>query len=268
MNEYIYNQLQQPFVATRNDIITKIKNNERVIFTKFGDGEHACMTYHSGTNCDKDTYTSELGTLLRKAFCILSSIEGAYIGKWHGNDTIAFYASIYYDYLITNNKELNYIPFIDYHFITNDIYFNTNDSLYNLVQTIQYSNKNKIIISNSRNQRLMNIFKGNHYMTIPDNSWYANGKYNELYNRIISLLSSDKNDIILIAGGLASKVLIQEIASNFTMVSCIDLGSGFDILARNVDTRGWFNYHSYEDECLYYKNLLPEDWINYKEDKM
>lgn len=246
-------------------MIDKIKNNERVIFTKFGDGEYLCMNYRHGMNCDNDRYTPELGTSLRKAFCILSSMENTYIGKWNDDTINSFNASLYYNYLQELNKPIQYIPFVNYHLITNDQTFNTDTSLYHFVKTIQECHRNKIIISNEKNKRLMTIFKGNEYITIPSNSWYANGYYNELYNDIVSKLSSEQDDMILISGGLASKVLIQEIASQFNKVSCIDIGSGFDILSRNVDTRGWFQFHSYHDECTYYKDLLPDNWTDYIE---
>lgn len=268
--EYINNEINNKYNYNDvNHLLNNLINNKRVIFTKFGDGEGACMLYQQGKNCDNDTYTQELGNELREAFCVLCDMcsdENIYIGKWHSNtQLINFYIDILFDYYINNNKLIKSPPFTDYHFIYPDLNFNKNQNLYNFVDILQKINKYKIIVSNNSNKNLMTIFKGDIYIEIPSNSWYANGEYNNIYYQIYEQLKNNNNGIVLIAGGLASKILIKNLALEFKNASFIDIGSGFDILAKNQYTRAW-NYipnftNSFEAQYEYFKNLLPNNYL-------
>ena len=64
-----------------------IQNNTPVSFSKYGDGEFACMSHKNGCNCDKDTYSSNLSTALNKSFIYMveNTNNNAYIGLWHCN---------------------------------------------------------------------------------------------------------------------------------------------------------------------------------------
>jgi hypothetical protein len=56
----------------------------------------------------------------------------------------------------------------------------------------------------------------------------------------------------------SNKVMLNmQLLQNFNM-SCIDIGSGFDLLATGKHSRPWG--HSYEDELEYYKEILPLNW--------
>ncbi len=61
----------------------------------------------------------------------------------------------------------------------------------------------------------------------------------------------------MIAGGMCSKVLIDDITNQFDL-TFIDLGSGFDLLGSKIKSRPW--KHSYEDELTYYKDFIPHGW--------
>lgn len=265
--EYIIKQINLEYKCNLPDFINKIKNSNRIIFTKFGDGEFNCMNYEKGHNCDGDTYTDNLGDNLKKSFldlCNLSKNEDIYIGKWHSdeNKIIRYYGDLLYNNLIENKTDLIDIPFVDYHLCYNDhLSFGENHDLYNFVKTIQDINKFKIIISNNNNIRLLNIFKGDFYITIPYNSWFANNMYNELYNILYNYLNENNDAIVILSAGLASKILISNLALKFENASFIDIGSGFDLLASKKLTRSWSKTHSYIDEYNYYKNLLPNDFL-------
>jgi len=269
--EFINREVNKPYVYEDiKHLNKKLIKGERVIFTKFGDGEYLCMTLQriGHTNCDNDRYTYELGIELIKAFCNLcerSDKENIYIGKWHHDEVINFYSNILYDYYIENNKELKLIPFVNYHFCQINYNFNKNNNLLEFVKTVKHSNKIKIIISNIQNKKLGIIFNGNYFIEIPNNSWFANGYYNKLEENLINLLNIHNDAIILIAGGLASKVIIANLSNKFQNASFIDIGSSFDILASKIDTRGWGKTseeftNSYENQLEYFKEVLPDNY--------
>ena len=273
--DYINKALQRPYIIDSLESITeKIKNKEKVIFTKFGDGEYIAMRLNdiNDHNCDGDRYTHQLGVETSKAICELadrSSDEYIYIGKWRDyshSEIIEYYHSLYYDYLINNNKEEKYIPFINYTLVYPDNHFDTNNSnIFDFVDTIQKSSYNKVIISNERNMKLQTVFKSDTFISIPEQSWYANGLYDNIKNSIEEILKIKPDSLLLIAAGLASKILINEISKEYPNVSIIDLGSGYDILARKYPTRLWGHGlegfpNCYKNQLEYFKPLLPPNY--------
>ena len=271
--EFINQEINKQFVYEDiRHLNKKLIDGEKVIYTKFGDGEYQCMTLQriGHTNCDSDRYTYELGIELIKAFCNLcerSNNENIYIGKWFNENIQKFYCDFLYDYYISNNKELKPIPFVYYHFCQIDYDFNKNNNLLEFVKTVKKVNKIKIIISNIRNKKLGLIFNGYYFIEIPENSWFADGYYNKLEENLINLLNIHNDAIVLIAGGLASKILIANVSAKFQNASFIDIGSSFDILASKYDSRGWGNtgeefINNYENQLEYFKEVLPENYDN------
>lgn len=268
--EYILQGFNKPFIHENvQHLLTNLCEN-RIIFTKFGDGEGRCMMYHEGANCDNDQHTKQLADALRQSFvtlCDMATTENVYVGKWHSDQHtfINLYLEILYDYCIAKNNPLISPPFVDYHFCYPDNHFHENQNMYDFVKTLQTINKFKIVVSNSSNTNLSHIFKGNVYIEIPSNSWFANGEYDTLYNSIAEYLDQFPDGILLIAGGLASKVLIKNLALNYSKASFIDIGSGFDILCKNVYTRSWNEFenvpNSFENQCKYFADLLPVDYV-------
>lgn len=270
--DYINKALEKPYIIDNVRPITeKIKNKEKVIFTKFGDGEYIAMRLNdiNDHNCDGDTYTHQLGVETSKAICELadrSSDEFIYIGRWHTNEIVKYYHELYYDYLINNNKNEKYIPFVNYHTVYPDNHFDTNDSaLFEFVEAVQKSDYNKVIISNERNKKLQMVFKSDTYICIPERSWYANGLYDDIKNSVEDILKVKKDTLILTAAGLASKILINEISKEYPNTSIIDLGSAYDILAGKYPTRTWGHGlegfpNCYKNQLEYFKPLLPDKY--------
>jgi len=271
--QFINHEVNKPYICEDiRHLLNKLLNNERVIFTKFGDGEYLCMKLENIGSCniDKDTYTLELGLKLREAFCNLcnkSDKENIYIGRWHSDDkkVSIFYCNLLYDFYITNNIELKPVPFVNYHFCLNDYNFNKNNVLFEFVKTIKNINKTKIIVSNYRNKKLSVIFNGNYYIEIPFDSWFANGYYNRLENNLTELLNINNDAIVLIAGGLASKIIISNLSDKFPKTNFIDIGSSFDILVSKTNTRDWGQgkedfANNYKNQYEYYKDILPDNY--------
>ena len=107
--------------------------------------------------------------------------------------------------------------------------------------------------SNAENRRLKAFFRADVFIEIPANNWSFE------YEKWLKLVEQhvEENAILLIAGGMCSKVLIDDITNKFDL-TFIDLGSSFDLLAGKRNSRGW--QHTYQDEVNYYKNLLPSNW--------
>jgi hypothetical protein len=280
MNKELF--IKTEIEKTNNDnvltLLKLINENKRVIFTKFGDGEYFNMTSYLiqkdkmtspyFENCDKDKFTYDFGILLRKAFidlCKRSTKDNIFLGRWHNNDVNIYLLEL----LFENSDKYNLVspPFVNYHYIYPDYEYHKNNNLFNFVKTIQNINNFKLIISNKNNNRLNIIFKGNYYLEIPENSWFAMGLYNQIKDFISKVLNDFNNAFIILAAGMGSKILINELSSLYHNASFLDIGSGFDILASKKDTRNWNqgnssknNYTLYENQVNYFKELLPEDF--------
>lgn len=225
------------------DLLKKLEAGENIVFTKFGDGEYLCMLGIPGHNCDGDTYTFWLKNALKKSLINLSKKENVYIGKWHTAQVCNYYKRIVKPYDIT-------IPFVSYHLIMNDKDFLHVPYMYEFVKFVASTKRKKILFANKYNKRLKDLFKADIFIEIPENSWSL--EYETWKTALEKHI--EKDALILLAGGLCSKVLIHDITSAHD-VSCIDIGSSFDILGGKRNSRGW--QHSYEDEINYYYDLLP-----------
>lgn len=236
-----------------------------IVFTKFGDGEVQCMQFVTGTNCDGDRYTKTLGKELNSAFvhfCEManqSKHDRILLGRWHYPSEVAYLARLYLQHALAtrSNAGVGEIPFVNYHLIYNDDEFHTSRDLYDMVKAIQCYSYRKVLITNRQNERLRLLFKAYDFIQIANNSWFETS-FLDVFRATDQILKENPRALILIAGGLASKVLICKLCKKYPMASFLDIGSGFDILATRRCTRD--HKHTYEAECEYYRDLLPEGW--------
>lgn len=242
-----------------------IQANQPVLFTKFGDGEYQCMDYYPGENCDGDRYSKELGDALRKAFidlCEMSaqaSSRTILLGKWHTPKEVQFMCNLYYRWQIEAARSpatLTQIPFVNYHLIYSDEQFDTNNHLYKFVQAVQDTSRPKVLVSNASLKRIAGLFHTNTWVEIPPACWFS--QYDTILAQVTQLLTQSPDTMLLIAGGLASKVLIAQLAPLFPKASFLDIGSGFDLLGKGYPSRS--QKTTYPRMIAYYKNLLPPDW--------
>ena len=265
MDEFVKDQLQRPYkCANVLSMLEKLNKGQRVIFTKFGDGEIMCMKHITGQNCDHDTYSPELGDKLKDAFvtlCLRSAEDNIYIGRWHADDLNAFLLQLLYERGV---HVCETPPFVHYHFVYPDHKFALDANMYCFVDCIQGCNRHKVVVSNSTNRRLETIFKGLSFIELPHNSWFVNGQYDTVKGHVSEMLNVYNDGIVLIAGGLASKVLINELSMEYKNASFIDIGSGFDILCQKRATRSWNEIsgfpNSFENQKRYFGALLPDDF--------
>lgn len=251
---YYNNELKTPYVINQEEFIEKIKNDERFIFVKYGDGEFYCMNNLIGANCDNDTYCQKLNNGLIESFYNLLEIsnnENVYIGKWHNLEIVRFYLALcYIKYQNTSTK----IPFVDYRICLPYFHYNENHNIFNIVKYIQKSKRYKIVISNDNNTYHKHIFKGDIFIEVPKNSWFINGYYDSIYNKIRDVIKEHPYALILISAGMGSKVIATNLFLEFKEISIIDVGSAFDLLSQKKATR---DYHLNYDELYdYFKPLL------------
>lgn len=266
VSKHIYKHNRTQYIST-NYVIQRLQNAQPIVFTKFGDGEVQCMQFVKGTNCDGDQYTVSLGTALEETFIRLCDMANAItsdnedkilIGRWHYHNEVNYLSKLYITYLMNQeNVIISDIPFVDYHLIYNDDDFDKTQNMYNFVDAVQKYPFTKVLITNRRNHRLTKAFKTHHFIEIPSRSWYDTC-YSEIYFATIAILRKNPKALILIAGGLASKVLICNLCEKYPEASFLDIGSGFDILATGQCTRD--HKHTYMQEYMYFRNLLPSDW--------
>lgn len=228
------------------DIVQKLEGGQNIIFTKFGDGECACMRGQYGHNCDNDTYHDWLGQALKDALINLSQKPNTYIGRWWSEEVYK-----YCDHLAIQKNII--IPWVWYHLFLNDDKNLKFSYMFDFVRFIITTKRKKILLANKLNERLKDFFKVNVFIELPLQNWsFEYKKWKNLLEKEV-----EKDAVILIAGGMCSKVLIADISDKYDL-TFIDIGSSFDLLARKQKSRTC-NY-SYEDVFNYYKNLLPPDW--------
>jgi len=233
-----------------------VQNGENFIFTKFGDGEIACMKRPWwGRNVDGDRYHRWLSRSLVKAFVNLAGKPNAYIGLWHDPTMVKYLEKL------AKRKRIESINWVHYHTVMNaspvanttDYDSFKNSHMLQFVQAVRTSKRNKIILSNSDNARMKLLFQADSFVETPKNNWsFEYSKYLEIVQPLCT-----PDTILITAAGLCSKVLISDLSNKFDM-TLIDVGSGFDLLVTRRHSRPWG--HSYEDEVRYYGSILPDDW--------
>jgi hypothetical protein len=240
-----------------DDFIEKIKSGENFSFTKFGDGEMICMRrWFYGQNADGDKYNLWLSKQLDKAFVYLAGRPDVYLGRWHNKEKV--------DYLekMANKKGgVRDIKWVHYHFLLNasplphtpDYDSFSNDKMLNFVKAIRESKRKKIVFSNPDNIRFREIFNADIFLETKKNNWSL--EYEKYYKLVEAEVAN--GSIFIIAAGMCSKVLIADLLKKFDM-TCLDIGSGFDLLATGKHSRNFS--HSYQKELNYYSSVLPKDF--------
>lgn len=245
--------------APISEIITLIHENQNAIVTKFGDGEMLCMMGINGKNCDGDTYHEWLCHNLSKSLINLLYTPHTFLGAWSSLQKNSSALDNFLETFIKKNTDPQKIKaqFVYYNLISNDDFFNEDQQLYEFVHCLQKTPRKKILICNEKNKRLQAFFHASELILIPYQNWSLFYKFYK--QKLIELL--EPKAVVIIAGGLCSKVLISEISQEFE-VSFFDIGSGFDFLGSKRQSRD--HKHSLYDELHYYGPILPDDWKNKK----
>jgi len=126
-----------------------------------------------------------------------------------------------------------------------------------IYKTIKYSNLNKIYVCNRLLQRI-EILLDTSIIEIGMRTWYRE-EYENIKQQIKEKMT-DKCNIILTSGGMASKVLIADLMLEKEGIY-IDIGSALDLIASKKDSRGYMHY---DEMKQYFSDILPLDWENDK----
>lgn len=250
---FVFSHLEAQLCSSLNmepvfllNLLEILRNNGNVIFTKYGDGEYNCMRGEIGQNCDYDSYHYWMGEKLKESLVHLSQKENSFIGKWWGSDVYN-----YCDDIVQKNNL--FIPWVWYHLVLNDDQFMHFNYMHQFVEFLVTTPRKKILICNRHNARLKSFFRADIFIEIPERNW----SFDYVHWKEAVEKHLEKDCIILISAGMCSKILIDDMTQDLP-VTCIDLGSSFDLLARKKTSRGFL--HSYEEELAYYQEFLPDNW--------
>lgn len=228
--------------------IYNIKNNIPFIFTKFGDGELNSCLYTSGTNCDGEKYTPELGKELIESFKYIVNNNG-YIGKWCNKEVYEFFCK---------DIEKKDIKWCNYHSCLLDKYNITKSYIKDLFLEIKKSNRKKIAIINPLLIKIKLLCNIDNIINIDLHGNFY--KYNKIKQDCLDIIKDDKQPLILFAAGMMTKVLIKDLHKKYPEGIYIDIGSCLDWILTKKDSRGWKNFYTYEEMYEYYKELIPKEW--------
>jgi len=233
-------------------LIECIENNIPFSFSKYGDGEYACIFGEIGHNCDNDQYTLKLSQKLCDSLIYMVNNGKNYIGQWNFTNCKRLQSLI-------PNKPIN---FVDYHSL---IFLGEKDEeKAKLYKTIKYSPLKKIIVCNPlliKSKSLLNI---DDIVLIPFNNWFDNF-FDVVLNNIINIIKTDGNHIVMTCCGMSAKVLICELYKKFPKGIYLDFGSALDKICTKRESRGW--PYTYDYLTLLLKECIPTDWedIRYNE---
>jgi hypothetical protein len=144
-----------------NYLIDCVNHNIPVSFSKYGDGELACMLHNNGYNCDRDSYTDKLSDGLRISFIyMVEKADNAYIGMWHYLENIKALENIV-------KKDIKWAL---YHTIIIDKQNDQNKSL--LYKTIKHSKLKKIIVCNQLLIKSKFLLDIDEIVFVPFNNWF------------------------------------------------------------------------------------------------
>ena len=241
-------------VIDTNYFTACINANKPVRFVKWGDGEYACAVGQQGENCDGDKYFPELGGAMQLSFLKLAQCSNTFFGRWHLGPNDAF-VSIFFNLLWEKNgRPISEIPWVNYHCLLRDAERARKPDMLNFVKAIQSNPRKKIYVCNTKNARLCELFGAEH-VEVPMNSWFL------YYEKIMEMIKSKVTPdcIVLFSSGLCSKVAISSLVESNPGITCLDLGSSFDCLARGTPSRSYQS--SFNEEVAYYASVLDADWV-------
>lgn len=232
-----------------------INANKPVRFVKWGDGEYCCMLGVEGTNCDGDKFIPALGDAMRSAFLHLTQAPNTMFGRWHLGPfdiRVSNYLNTLWE--TTMGRPISEIPWVNYHCLLRDAERARKPDMLNFVHAIQSNPRKKIYVCNTKNARLCQLFGAEH-VEVPMSSWFL--CYEKIMEEIKSKITPDC--IVLFSAGLCTKVAVSHLVESNPGITCLDLGSSFDCLARGIPSRSYQG--SFHEEVAYYASVLDADWV-------
>jgi len=180
---------------TYQEIINKLNNREPFSFSRFGDGEFACMLGKQGANCDGHEYFPDLGERLNKAWSEPKGIIGT---QRYGQAMYPQFKHTGIDADILHKASIN----------------GALDSFFNALEG------KEIVLVGPRHLRSLDL--NQLFIQVPNkNAWL---EYDAI--KIELEEATIKGDVVLYCCGMMAEVLIWDMYSDdFTQIDC---GSVFD----------------------------------------
>jgi glycosyl transferase, family 25 len=217
-----------------------LKSNKNFILVKEGDGEFFNMASQNQNdhNCDGNNYFRSLGDDLIESYIWYLRNKDAYICRWHSH---IFNMQNEMD---QHNIE-HYSPkekFVYYDLIVHKLPFKQEQIDFFL--EIKRSNRKKFYISNmDMIKAVKNILNINYALAIPERNSHLIKK--DIIEKALEQLSLCSDMIVMVSGGMFSKVLICELAKARPNNTYIDIGSTFDgLIKRSRDFNGTLEYRN------------------------
>jgi len=186
-------------------IIEHLEKGENFSFSRFGDGEWACLLGKNGANCDGHAYFHDMGDRLLK---IVESNPKYYMGL----QTLA------------ENTYPDEIAKYPIEWVESDCLHRA--SIRGEIQPFfdVLNKKNIVFVGNHRHQK-QSIIKVDKFIEVPINDCWR--KYKDVLEEIRT--SIDKDDVIIYCASMMANVLIDDIYNEFgNTVTQIDCGSLFE----------------------------------------
>ena len=228
-----------------------IRSGIPVSFSKYGDGEYACANAFAGHNCDADFYTQKKQIALIESFKYMAeNAPNAYMSYWTEE------ISSYWQTLTKTN-----IKWAKLHtFILDD---DAVESKIDLYKTIKTSPLKKIYICNPLMEKARTLLNIDWMVFIPMNNWFDT-LFEELIQRLNTVISADEQCIIMCSAGMSSKIIICELTKLFPNNIYFDIGSALDTICTKRVTRD--QRRTYENALYHMRELIPGDWNDPKYD--
>lgn len=258
-NDTVYQKLEK----TMSDDLQKLKNmiitGENFALVKFGDGEFRNMISKNENdhNCDGCNYFDGLGTDLINSYVHFLRTENVFINRWPSH---VYDIQKEMDNAVINEDKIDLTnKFVYYDLLTHKLPFN--NSIIQFFKAIKYSKRYKIYVSNEKNTvALKNVLKIDESVVVPERNSYLQKE--EITRKILRLVASKKDAIVLFSVGMFAKVLIRECLSICNYNTYVDIGSTFDGLHKY--SRDYNCITGYGQELLKtYENFNPEEEKNY-----
>jgi hypothetical protein len=230
-------------MKTAQDVADRIKNNEQIVFVKYGDGETQCMLGYPGANCDSDPYTPALGAALRSSLRFYIEHKGCYVGRWHDGAFIT---------PVIEQLGMGEPTWAPYHLVMNADAMYEHPHMHSFLETVQQTPRRKIVVSNGANAYMKPLFRADAFVEVPPCNWFVD--FDSYFEQVKREVTDDC--IVFTSAGQGSKVLIAELLRVCPGISCVDIGSSFDFICQRRVTRDRY-MHNYDRELAYYADLLP-----------
>lgn len=204
------------------------------IFIRFGDGALECISGKTGRTCDGELYSPELGRELKRAWNLLFTRPGVYIGDWFSasfspTSPHGLYEEEYKGLINDARMRGKYMP--------NWIHFESlllmreSTSLIEFYYTVRNDTRKKLLMGPKEWRPAAEILKSD-FLEIP-----VSTNLLKHVNEIKLALNGSEFDVLLYGAGMAGNIPIIDLWNSRRDRTYINLGSALDPIYRGQTRR-------------------------------